>query len=208
MARLCQIGRRGRNAAGRKHDQAAALHQMRLGLGARVQVGLQRLFGFGEIDGQQKLLHLLGAQKHGIGEHAEILAHATDDLADDEAVQHAERMIGDDDERPGLRPRRERVFVVDELEFQLLNRCTPEVAVGWRVRAVVEIKPLQVRLASGAFDQVNQRAFDPRVCRRGVGKRLPRRNGPKPGVGRSSGAKFANSARRLKPNLVSGKTKR
>ena len=49
-------GGRGRNAAGRKDDEAAAVDQEFLGFGAGPEIGLERLVGFGEIDRQEEFL--------------------------------------------------------------------------------------------------------------------------------------------------------
>src|SRR5579871_5170934 len=167
---LVPDGRRGGDAAGGKDDKAAAFHQMRLGFGARAQVGLQRLFGLGEIDGQQELLHLVGAQQNRIGEHAEILAHARYDLADDQSVEHAERVVGHDYERSALRPGGQRILVVDQLELELADRSRPETFAGHGVGFVLLVQPFEIGLAGDALDQPDEEPLEPRIGRIGVGE--------------------------------------
>jgi len=128
-------GRRGRNAAGRKDHQAAAAHEMRLGVGARLQVGLQRRFGLGEIDGQRERPDLFGAQQDRIHQYTEVRPDFRYQMADDEAVEHAERMVRDHDQRPGLGPGGQLRFVAGDLEFEPFDRRIPEASpTGGRLR--------------------------------------------------------------------------
>ncbi len=163
-------GGRRRDAAGRKDHQTAAAHQVRLGLGARLQVCLQRLFILGEIDRQHERLDLLGAKQNRIRQYTEVSPDFRHQMADDKAVENPEGMVRDHDQRPCLRPGGQLRFVAGDVEFQAADRRIPEDFARRRGAAIILVEPAQIGLTRHALDQTDDETLEPRVVRGGVGE--------------------------------------
>ena len=147
--------RRGRDAAGGKHDDRAAGVEPRARGRARGEVGAQGLFRPGEIDRQDEIAHFRRAHQHGVGEDGEIRPHLFDEPGDDDAVEHAIGMIGDEHHRPRSRHARQSGGVVAHVERQTADRRLPKALARARIALVVEVKPLQFGLAGRLFDKSN-----------------------------------------------------
>ena len=91
-----------------KHDDDAAALELRARGRARGKIGLPRLLRLGKVDRQDEVAHLGRAHQHRVGQHDEIGTHLLDQPGNDDAVEHAIGMIGDDDDRTRLRHARER----------------------------------------------------------------------------------------------------
>ena len=93
----------------------------------------------GEIDRQDEVADLGRAHQHGVGQHDEIAADLLDQPGDDDAVEHAVRVVGDDDERAGRGQAGERRRVVAHVDVELAHRGGEEALAGARMALVVEI---------------------------------------------------------------------
>ena len=124
--------------------------------------------------GRRIFADLFGPVENGIRQHAEIVAHLRDEVGDHDAVEHAVRMVRDDDQRTCLRPCRELGLVEDDLELELADRRIPEAFARDGIVAVVLVEPFQIGLAGDAFDQADEEALEARVFRRCVGKGIDR----------------------------------
>ena len=160
--------RRSGNAAAGKDHHAAALGEMVHRLVARGDIGALRLFRLGEVDGQHARAHFGGAQQHRIGQHQEIRPDLLHQGADDDAVEHAEGMVGDHDERPVLGQRREFFRVIAQIEGQRLDGGRKEALPVPAILLLMEIQPLELFAPGGALDEADREALQQGVARGGV----------------------------------------
>ena len=104
---------RGRDAAGREHDQEAARAQALERGPARVQVGRPRGRAGAEVDRQQIGLKLGCPVERVVGQDLEVGPHLGDQVADQQAVEDPERMVRDHDDRAFGRDRQSPLVAVD-----------------------------------------------------------------------------------------------
>ena len=160
----------GRHAAGRKDRHRAAIAQQPLRLEAgRQRIGL-RLFGAAEIDRQHMLLELGRLAQQAVGKDAGSQPRPLGHPAEGDAVQHAERMVGDEQHRPGL-GNFGRAAADPDLDIHQPNRGIEE-----RLCPVLAtpgiIEPLEARLPAQALDRLDEAAADDMVLGARIGKTM------------------------------------
>ena len=107
---------RSRDAAARKNHNTATGRNVVYRLIARGHIGPLGLPRFGKIDGQHAGAHFRRTQQDRIGEHQIIGAHLFHERTDDDAVQHAEGMVGHDHQRAAFRQGRQSRFIVAQVK--------------------------------------------------------------------------------------------
>ena len=85
-----------------------------------------------------------------------------------DAVKHAERVIAHHHQRARLRPCRELILIVDELEFELAHGRVPERLARNGMRVVLVVEIFEIGLAGHAFNQPDHETLEARI----VGSRI------------------------------------
>ena len=109
-------------------------------------------------------------EQHGIGQDQEVAPDLFHQPADDEAVEHAIGMVGDDDERPFGGKAREALAVIAHVELELSHRGGKKALAGDGVAPILEIEPLQPGLAGHRLDGADQGALRQGKGRVGIGE--------------------------------------
>ena len=122
--------------------------------------------------GRMKPLHLRRPHQHGVGQHDEVRPDLADEPGNDDAVEHAVRVVGHHHDRAGLRDRRQRIGVVADVERERAHRRLPETLVRPRKPLVVDIHLLQLRLAGRLFDETDDAALQRRIARGRVAEEI------------------------------------
>ena len=97
--------------------------------------------------------HLRRLMQHAVGHDLEIPARLRRQAAEDDAVEHAEGMIGDNHQGTRCLDRRARIAIEPHIEFQGIDRILPEQLMGPRQPGMLFIEAADARLAGGEFQQ-------------------------------------------------------
>jgi hypothetical protein len=130
----------------------------------------KRAFAAGEVDGNDVPAHFRRLVEDAVRHHLVVAAHLGNELADDDAVDDAEGMIGDDDLRAAARQRADRS--ANHLDPQIEGRdgIVPEQFRRTAEPGVVLIEPADARLAGDLLDAADDFLADGADFVRGVGK--------------------------------------
>jgi hypothetical protein len=166
---------RGGDGAGREDDQTAPGAQQRSRRTAGAGARRDRLAGAGEIDRQNVIADLRHAAKRAHCHDLEIGAHAGDQMADDQAVDDAERVVGDHDQGPPPGHRSKPALAVADRDAQASHGQRPDVVARPQAPARLLIGPNDPLTAAEALDQPDHGLPGRAVLGRGIADHRPAR---------------------------------
>jgi hypothetical protein len=158
--------------ARREHDNDAAAFTSRARGGAGLEVGLHRVLGAREVDRQNEILHFGRAHQHRVGQHDEIAPDLFDEPGNDDAVEHAVGVVGDDNDGARLGDRGERGGVELHVQLQLADGGGEKALATARMALVLQIHSFQLGLSGGDLDKPDQAALDGRIERARIAEQI------------------------------------
>jgi hypothetical protein len=151
-----QERRGGGDAAAGEDDQRAAASEPLARLAPRGQVVDHRLIGAGEIDRQDVAAHFRRLVEDPVGHDLVVRADLRDHPAEDDAVDHAEGVIRDDNERAFGGHRGRGGAARAEVQLQGGDGVLPEQLGRPVAPSVVLVHAADAGLAGAALDELHQ----------------------------------------------------